>query len=159
MAVNVEMLYRKYGPMVMRRCRAILKDEEAARDAMQETFVAVLRKADSLHDTAPSSMLYTFATRVSLSLARHQGRSPQATDPNLLEETIGKEDFSNQILTRQFIERLFTSEPASTKEIARLHYQEQYSLDETAEKVGMSKSGVRRRLRNLRKRGYELVAL
>ena len=70
MALDVDALYRTYGPMVMRRCRSILKDEEAAADAMQDTFVRVLRYRDRLASTAPSSLLYTIATNVCLNRLR-----------------------------------------------------------------------------------------
>ena len=43
MAIDVEAVYRKYGPMVMRRCRQLLKDEHKALDAMQDTFVKLLQ--------------------------------------------------------------------------------------------------------------------
>ena len=43
MALDVDALYRKYGPMVLRRCRRLLIDEEQAMDAAQETFVKLLR--------------------------------------------------------------------------------------------------------------------
>ena len=44
MAVDVEELYRRYGPMVVRRCREMLKDEEKAMEAAQDVFVQVLRR-------------------------------------------------------------------------------------------------------------------
>ena len=46
--LNIESLYRKYGPMVLRRCRSLLLDEEQALDAMQETFVKLIRYRDTL---------------------------------------------------------------------------------------------------------------
>jgi DNA-directed RNA polymerase specialized sigma24 family protein len=39
MSLDVESLYVTYGPMIVRRCSRLLGDEEAALDAMQETFV------------------------------------------------------------------------------------------------------------------------
>ena len=50
MKINVEQFYSKYGPMVLRRCRALLRNEEQALDAMQEVFVRVLQKSDVLDD-------------------------------------------------------------------------------------------------------------
>jgi DNA-directed RNA polymerase specialized sigma24 family protein len=48
MSLDVEHLYRKYGPMVLRRCRQLLRDEHAAQDALHDVFVAALDKADKL---------------------------------------------------------------------------------------------------------------
>jgi RNA polymerase sigma-70 factor (ECF subfamily) len=42
-AIDVEAVYRRYGPMVLRRCRTLLRDEERARDAMKDTFVKLVR--------------------------------------------------------------------------------------------------------------------
>ena len=36
---DFDSLYRTFGPMVLRRCRFLLKDEEKALDAMQDVFV------------------------------------------------------------------------------------------------------------------------
>ena len=42
MAIDVEAAYRRYGPMVLRRCRQMLRDEQQATDAMQDVFVQLL---------------------------------------------------------------------------------------------------------------------
>ena len=68
--VDVEALYRKYGPMVLRRCRHLLGDEDKALDAMQECFVRVLRSKERLNGDAPSSLLYCMATNVCLNILR-----------------------------------------------------------------------------------------
>ncbi len=57
MAIDIESFYRKYGPMVLRRCRSILKDEESALDAMQDVFVKILKKEKELTGDSPSSLL------------------------------------------------------------------------------------------------------
>ncbi|MEI8095928.1 MAG: sigma factor [Spirochaetales bacterium] len=53
---DVETLYRRYGPMVHRRCRALLGDERAS-DASQEVFVRLLRTQKRLEDRGLSSLL------------------------------------------------------------------------------------------------------
>ena len=74
MSVDVERYYRTYGPMVMRRCRSLLKDEDEAADAMQDTFVRLLRHQDRLQERGPSSLLYTIATNVCLNRMRSARR-------------------------------------------------------------------------------------
>ncbi|HWM85808.1 MAG TPA: sigma factor, partial [Kofleriaceae bacterium] len=56
MRIDTEEFYRRYGPMVLRRCRQLLHDDERARDAMHDVFVKLLRYQDRLEDTAPSSL-------------------------------------------------------------------------------------------------------
>ena len=62
--MDLDLLYRRYGPMVMRRCRRILRDEEEARDAAQDVFVQLLMRQKRLRDDAPSSLLYRMATNL-----------------------------------------------------------------------------------------------
>jgi RNA polymerase sigma-70 factor (ECF subfamily) len=55
--MNVEDLYRRYGPMVMRRCRQLLRDEDQALDATQDVFVRLMERSDRLRDDYPSSLI------------------------------------------------------------------------------------------------------
>ena len=156
MAINVEEFYSKYGPMVLRRCRALLRDEEAALDAMQDVFVQVLRKEKQLNDSAPSSLLYTIATNICLNKLRKRKRAPVNAEDEFLQQVAGVDDPEKLVLTNHFLDRLFAKEKESTRTIAVLHYVDRFTLEETAEKVGMSVSGVRKRLRNLREKGLAL---
>lgn len=157
MKIDVEQFYTKYGPMVLRRCRILLKNEEQALDAMQEVFVKVLQKSDVLDDRAPSSLLYTIATNVCLNeLRRNRGRF--VNDGNEMLETIagyesGFKDHEDVVLTGHFLDQLFENEKETTRTMAVLHYVDGYTLEQTAEMMEMSVSGVRKRLRGLRERG------
>ena len=159
MAIDVEAYYRKYGPMVLRRCRFMLRNEEKALDAMQDVFVEVIRREADLVDYAPSSLLYTIATNVCLNRIRHSKRRPETSDDEILQNIPGGQSPEEQALVGHFLERVFAREPESTRTIAFLHYVDGLTLEETAEQVGMSVSGVRKRLRGLRKRGLELQEL
>ena len=62
-------LYRQYGPMVLRRCRFILKNEEKALDAMQDVFVRLIERKERINNVC-SSLLYTMATNICLNKIR-----------------------------------------------------------------------------------------
>ncbi|MBI9099447.1 MAG: sigma-70 family RNA polymerase sigma factor [Spirochaetaceae bacterium] len=156
MAINVEDFYRKYGPMVLRRCRSILKNEDAALDAMQDVFVKILKREKDLNSDSPSSLLYVTATNVCLNVLRSQSRKKETTDNSMLETIVGTDDPEERVLRKIFLEKLFANEKVSTRTIAMLHYVDGFTLEETAEQVGMSVSGIRKRLRVLRKNGLEL---
>ena len=137
----------------------MLRDEEQALDAMQDVFVEVLRRESDLVDYAPSSLLYTIATNVCLNRIRRSKRRPETANDELLQNIAGGDSPEDQTLTAHFLDRVFAREPESTRTIAVLHYVDGLTLDETAAQVGMSVSGVRKRLRGLRKRGLELQEL
>ncbi len=150
--LDVEALYRKYGPMVLRRCRSLLGDEEKALDAMQETFVRVLKRKGSLTDEAPSSLLYCIATNLCLNIIRAEKRRLERPDGELLELIAGSDDVEALGQARHLIDGIFAREEASTRTMAVLHYVDGLTLEETAKRVGLSVSGLRKRLAGLRER-------
>jgi RNA polymerase sigma-70 factor, ECF subfamily len=156
MAINIEEFYTKYGPMVLRRCRSLLRDEERALDAMQDTFVQVIKKQNKLDARAPSSLLYTIATNICLNIIRSQKRRPPESGGDIINEIAGYDDPENRALSIHFLDKLFENQHETTRTIATLHYVDKMTLEETAEQVGMSVSGIRKRLRNLKNTGLAL---
>ncbi len=156
MAVNVEEYYRKYGPMVLRRCRKLLKDEDQSLEAMQDTFVQLIRYKDRLDDEAPSSLLYRMATNICLNKIRSSNRKPEVSGDDLLSRIAGEEEPESRVTARNLLSRLFSREKVSTRTIATLHLVDGLTLEETAREVGLSVSGVRKRLRPLRGRLLEI---
>jgi RNA polymerase sigma-70 factor (ECF subfamily) len=152
LALDVESLYNTYGPMVLRRCRSLLIDEEQALDAMQETFVKLLRYRDRLTDAAPSSMLYCIATNVCLNMMRGSRRRPQSAGDEALERIASTEDVEARVLDRHLLDSIFSKERASTRTMAVMHYVDGMTLEEVARHTGLSVSGVRKRLRLLKER-------
>jgi RNA polymerase sigma factor (sigma-70 family) len=150
--VDVEALYRKYGPMVLRRCRQLLRDEDKAVDAMQDTFVQVLRREGALDDRAPSSLLYTIATNTCLNVLRAERRRPRGGDDDVIATIAGVDDPVGGVVARHLLDRIFAREQPSTRTIAVMHFVDGLTYEEVAAEVGLSVSGVRKRLRTLKER-------
>lgn len=142
--------------MVLRRCRQLLRDEDKARDAMHDVFVELLRREQRLRDTAPSSLLFRTATNVCLNRIRSDRRHPETRDQDLVERIACADDLEGVTAVRRTLTRLFAPEAPSTRMIAVLHLADGMTLDEVASEVGMSVSGVRKRLRRLRARLADL---
>ncbi len=156
MPIDVEAMYRRYGPMVVRRCRRLLKDEDLAMDAAQDVFVRLVRKQDELADERPAGLLMRMATRVCLNVLRSRRSRPEDAESELLSEIAGRDDGEASLLARLGIARLFEHERPSTRVMAVLHYVDGLTLEQTAREVGLSVSGVRKRLRGLRVRARAL---
>jgi RNA polymerase sigma-70 factor (ECF subfamily) len=150
--VDVESLYRRYGPMVLRRCRHLLQEEQSALDAMQETFVKVLRYQKQLEERYPSGLLYRIATNTCLNMLRAKNRQPVSTDNGLLTFIASSDDTEKNVWVRDLLNRIFKHEKASTKEIAVMYFIDGMTHEEVAAEVGLSVSGVRKRLRILKQR-------
>lgn len=155
--IDVEKTYAQYGPMVLRRCRHLLKDEERAVDAMHDTFVRLLRSASRMEDRAMSSLLWRIATNVCLNQLRTQRRRPETPSEALVLEIATWDETETRTLGGQLLKRIFATEPASTRTIAVLHLVDGWTLEEVAAEVGLSVSGVRKRLRKLRARAESLA--
>jgi len=156
LAVDVEDFYRRYGPMVLRRCRALLHDEELAVDAMHDVFVEVLRRQQRLELDSPSSFLYRTATNVCLNKIRSRRRKPATPDNDLLERIALSPEIEGRASARQWLERIFEREQPSTRTMAVMHLLDGLTLEEVAEEFGLSVSGVRKRLRVLKAHVAEL---
>ncbi len=159
MGIDVEAWYRKYGPMVLRRCRFILKDEDRALDAMQEVFVKLLRNSDRLKDTYPSSLLYRMATNVCLNMIRSEKRRPETSSDQVLQFLAHMDESEERVVMSDLLDRIFSREPASTREIAVMHYVDGMTYQEVATEVGLSVSGVRKRLRVLKEKVQQMEVL
>jgi len=155
--VELETMYRGYGPMVLRRCRQLLGDEESAADAMQETFVRVLRSGDRLRPRYPSSLLYRIATNVCLNQLRARRRRPTTSAEPMLPFLEGRERVEEKVLDAYMVEQVFRRAKRGTREAAEMLYLEGRTLAETAEEVDLSVSGVRKRMRSLREQNLALM--
>jgi RNA polymerase sigma-70 factor (ECF subfamily) len=142
--------------MVLRRCKKLLGDEQTARDAMHDVFVQILSRCDRLDDRAPSSLLFRIATNVCLNRLRTRRRRPEHGDPELLVEIAEATDPAARNAARAMLDTLFRQEPDDTALIAVLHLHDHMTLEEVAAEVGMSVSGVRKRLAKLRTKLHAL---
>jgi RNA polymerase sigma-70 factor, ECF subfamily len=151
-------LYKKYGPMVLRRCRYILKNEDAALDAVQDVFVRVIER-HSLLNSVCSSFFYTVATTVCLNKLRSRAKNSRSGYDAILNEiadntTAFHEDVTD---TSLLLEAIFRDTRKDTQKIAVMHYIDGYTLEETAAEMNMSVSGIRKRLTVLRKKAQLFI--
>ena len=148
--VDVEALSRRYTPMVLRRCRRLLRDEQEALDACQDVFVRLLQHRARLDARYPSSLLYRMATNMCLNRIRDRRREPVTKDDAILQEIACAEPPGGGSEAGMLLDRLFRRHPESSRTIAVLHYVDGLTLEQVAGETGLSVSGVRKRLRKLR---------
>ena len=155
--IDVEALSHRYGPMVLRRCRRLLGDEQEALDACQDVFVRIVQRRARLDGRYPSSLLYRVATNVCLNRLRDRRREPSTRDEAVLYEIARAEEPGGASDARLLLDRLFGRHPESSRTMAVLHYVDGLTLEEVADEIGMSVSGVRKRLRALRASLTEMI--
>ncbi len=147
---RLKYLYNTYGAMVHRRCKTLLGNEADAFDCMQEVFLKLVEKQLVLNHKYPSTLLYRMATNMALNKIR-DGKNRESIVKNKLLYTIAHYTEPHKRVDAQLLlAKLFNINKASTKEIAVLYFLDGYTLEEVAEIVKMSVSGVRKRISLLR---------
>ena len=72
--------YRRYGSLVLRRCRRILRDDAAGEDALQEVFVRLMRYGHAFHQAESKVLwLYRVADRCCFDLLARRGARAEAS--------------------------------------------------------------------------------
>jgi RNA polymerase sigma-70 factor (ECF subfamily) len=132
--LDVATLSRQYGPMVLRRCRQLLRNEDEALDACQDVFVRLFERRRRLDARYPSSLLYRMATNVCLNRIRDRGRRPVVDSDNpaggggpddevdRLHAIACAETPGAWTEARMLLDWLFNRHPESSRTIAVLHY-------------------------------------
>lgn len=150
--MDIDKLYRLYGPMVLRRCRRLLRNEDEALDAMQDVFSQLIENRDRLNDRYPSSLLYRMATNLCLNRIRDgccRSRQEQPLE-SAADRLVDKVARHEEVEARSLLDVLFRKNKEGTRTMAILHFVDGMTLEETAREVGLSVSGVRKRLNALR---------
>jgi RNA polymerase sigma factor (sigma-70 family) len=140
--------YHKYGPLVLRRARSILGDEQAAKDALQEVFMRTLSGgAEFRGDSSPITWLYRVTTNHCLNAIRNSGRRSEllAENPPPSEVAAGASP-EERTTVAQLLRRI----PDELREIAIYYFVDQMNQDEIAEVVGVSRRTVGNRLEEFR---------
>ncbi len=149
-ATAIEALYRKYGPAVLRRARAILRDEQAARDVMQEVFIQAIQEGGAFRgDASPMTWIYRITTNLCLNRIRDEGRRAELLAENYVvdEEPVRPATAEQKVTLAAILRRV----PDELREIAVYYYVDQMSHDEIAQLVKTSRRTVGNRLDEFRK--------
>ncbi len=148
---DVEELYRKYGSLVLRRALQILKNEDEARDVMQEVFIKVIGHYDSFrHDASPSTWLYRITTNLCLNKIRDRKPTAEASELN-----IGSAPNADPGAALE-VARLLSRLPKELSDVAVYHYLDGMSPDEIAKVMGLSRRAISHRLARFREEAARL---
>lgn len=157
-------LYERYAHVLFHRCRRILRDDEDANDAVQETFSKVIRNAETFRQQAsPLTWMYTIATNHCLNQLRNRSGRQKKLDhhhDDIAPQPADAEDREDhaRILT------LLDDADDETRRCVIHTFFDDCTRQETADLVGISVPTVRKRVntfleRARRQLGAAAVAL
>ncbi len=141
----LEELYRRHAAAVYGRCRYLLREEEAARDATQDVFVSALRSQGELAlASSPTAFLLRMATNQCLNVLR-AGRA--AWREEVARFARERKERGIEPEARELVRALLAAAPEEAQEVAVLYFVDEMTQSEIAEAMGRSLPTVRKRLR------------
>ena len=146
-ARTLDALYRAHGPMVLRRARLLLRDDHAARDALHDVFLRVLRAEREFRaQSAPATWLYRIVTNHCLNLLRDERRHVDLRARYLRPPSQDGGDADARIQLAQILRHV----RPELQEIAIYHLVDDMKHEEIAELLGVSRRTIGNRLEEFR---------
>lgn len=140
-----------------RRARALLRDDDEARDVMQEAFTRLVAHHDRLRGDVPVlHWLYRVTTNLSLKRIRQRRTHPVVSDPSAVER-IARGDEASQV-DRAAVVDLLTRLDETSARIAVYYYLDRMTMDEVADVMGRSRKTVSRHLARIRERARRMLS-
>lgn len=146
---EVSELYGQYGHLVHRRCVVILRHDALADDAMQNTFIKVMKYGKSIR-AADSALrwLYRVADRCCFDLLGKRKRLGEVSVPVSLSEP----SHGGVVEARDEVMKFLNGLSARDREVAVLAYVDELNQGEIAQVLGLSRVTINKRLGAIRKR-------
>ena len=139
-------LYEKHAAAVYGRCRYLLKDDEGAKDALQEVFAKALRALPEFREAAsPATWILQIATHHCLNELRAR---KAAWREQLAQLSRDRRNEVEPPERRALVRALLSAAPAEAQEVAVLYFVDELTQAEIAQATGRSLPTVRKRLRD-----------
>lgn len=166
----LEALMRRYNRTLFRTARSILRDDAEAEEALQDAYLKVFRSiAQFRGDSKLSTWLVRIVANEALMRRRKRARSAKvvALHPEgdgfglkaepAMDANDGPEQLAVQAQTRRLLEAKIDALPDSFRTVFMLRALEEFSVEETAQALGIPEATVRTRF--FRARGLLREAL
>jgi len=163
--LDLEDLIRRFGPRLLAVARRLLRNEDDARDAVQDALLAAFRCMGNFQrESAPETWLHRIVVNSALMKLRTRRRKPETSIEELLPEFLEDghhqrhvhewpacpekqlSQRETQAIVRACIDRL----PEGHRTVLLLRDIEELTTEETAQSLGISEGAVKVRLHRAR---------
>jgi RNA polymerase sigma-70 factor (ECF subfamily) len=154
---EVAALYQRYGYFLLRRCRLILRDDAAAHDALQETFVKLMTHGATMQDTErPLRWLSRVAERCCFDAMRRNRKLQMARPLEAIDDEVGAHP-SVDPAVRNAVLSLLGRMTEQEQQIAVMAFVDGMSQAEIADEIGTSRVTVNKRVQGIRERARRVM--
>ena len=155
-------IYGLYADAVFRRALAILKNQQDAEDAMQDTWMKVAENIGVLRGKEERTIcayVMKIATNHAITLSRARTRRDEILCDAPSEESVCDDDVFDicSVMAVEEIRACFEALPVSYRDVLSLYFFYQQSIKEIAVLLGMKPATVNSRLTRGRKKLIELL--
>jgi RNA polymerase sigma-70 factor (ECF subfamily) len=150
-ALDTADLYRRYGDMVLSRCRVLLQNDADAQDAAQAVFLQVHRARDQFRgEAAPSTWLWKATTHTCLNWLRTRRRRRE----DIVEELpwVATDAMLDPVEVRDLLDAVLEGEDERTQMAVIYHFVDGMTHDEVGEQLGLGGAAIRKRIAGFRER-------
>jgi RNA polymerase sigma-70 factor (ECF subfamily) len=151
-AIDVKEYYTMYGPMVYRQCCRLLKSPDKALDAVQEIFLKLLVRRDTMTIQYPMSLLYRMATNYCLDRLRENRKFVPGEHLDLLNNLPYINPGEDRLMAENVFAYILKDEKRKAHQVAVLFFLNGLSAKEIVAETGLSPSSVYKHLGRLKAR-------
>jgi RNA polymerase sigma-70 factor (ECF subfamily) len=153
---EVAEVFAKYGHIVLRRCRYILRESAAADDALQEVFVRLWRYGDGFREAeAKVPWLHRVADRCCFDqLALRADRR----EPIPSEDASSLPDAARSVEDRDLVQKILDRFDDETKQMALMYWLDELSYEQIGAALGLTRQTVSTRWSWLKAAAQRYVA-
>lgn len=149
---EIRALYEQYGNWIFNRARSLLKDEQAAYEAMQDVFVKVLEVGSSFRgDSSPWTWLYRITTNHCLNMIRSRKSWKKAMEgvgrEQLRIQEEPQENSDTVLANKDWFVKMMEDEDETTQRIVFCYYFDEMTQEEIVDALKISRKTVYKRLK------------
>lgn len=149
---EIRKLYEQYGNWIFNRARSLLKDEQAAYEAMQDVFIKVMQSGDSFRgDSSPWTWLYRITTNHCLNMIRSQKAWKKALEgvgrEQLRIQNEPQENSDSVLGNKEWFVKMMEDEDETTQRIIFCYYFDDMTQEEIVAALKISRKTVYKRLK------------
>ena len=160
-ATYFSILYRKYAGKVYGKCLSILRNEDEAKDAVQDIFVKIMLNLGNFGEKSQfSTWIYSITYNFCIDLIRKRKKEKTLFSediervPDVAEEDVPDEFMREMDIKylKQVLEELSTGD----RIILLMKYQDELSIKEIADTIDKTESAVKMKIKRAKHKAQEL---
>ena len=143
-------IFERYRSKILGRCRAVVRDQAAAEDLAQDTFLTALTRIELFRSGNVYAWLCTIARHLCLNYLEANIRL--VVQPGPFEEPVSPPDFEHDLAWVERLETILNQLSAPQRICLKLFYVDGYSAAEVARITEFTEKQVKTHLQNGRRR-------